>query len=98
MVKHLVFFRMKEKTPQSIQQLVDALRGLEEKIEEVEYLEVGVDFKETPNSYDVALITHFADRDALSTYAVHEDHLPVLELVNEICSGRAVVDFETEED
>ena len=49
MVKHFVLFRLKEKTPQSARQLMDAFAGLPEKIEEIQHLEVGEDFKTTPN-------------------------------------------------
>ena len=35
MVKHLVLFRLKEKTPQSSRQLMDAFAGLPDKIEEI---------------------------------------------------------------
>ena len=59
MVKHLILFRLKEKTPQISRQLVDAFAGLPEKIEEIQHLEVGEDFKTTPKSFDVALSVEF---------------------------------------
>ena len=55
MVKHLILFRLKEKTPKSARQLMDAFAVLPEKIDEVQHLEVGEDFKTTPKSFDVAL-------------------------------------------
>ncbi len=94
MIKHIVFLKLNEKSEDNLQKIVTALRGLKEKIVEVEHLEVGVDFKHGPNSWDIALITHFADRDALAIYATHPDHLPVVDLIGDMCAQRAVVDFE----
>lgn len=96
MVKHLVLFRLKEKTPQSSRQLMDAFVGLPEKIEEIQHLEVGEDFKLTPKSFDVALSVEFDDREALSAFSVHPEYVPVLDLIHEICSEYAVVDMEIE--
>ncbi len=96
MVKHLVLFRLKEKTPQSSRQLMDAFVGLPEKIEEIQHLEVGEDFKTTPKSFDVALSVEFGDQEALSAFSVHPEYVPVLDLIHEICSEYAVVDMEIE--
>ena len=62
MVTHLILFRLKQKTPRSARQLMDAFEGLPEKIEEIQHLEVGEDFKKTPKSFDVALSVEFGDR------------------------------------
>ena len=98
MVKHLILFRLKEKTPQSSRQLVDAFAGLPEKIEEIQHLEVGEDFKSTPKSFDVALSVEFDGREALSAFSIHPEYVPVLDLIHEICSEYAVVDMENESD
>ena len=96
MVKHLVLFRLKEKTPQISRQLMDAFVGLPEKIEEIQHLEVGEDFKTTPKSFDVALSVEFGNQEALSAFSVHPEYVPVLDLIHEICSEYAVVDMEIE--
>ena len=94
MVKHLILFRLKEKTPQSSRQLMDAFVGLSEKIEEIQHLEVGEDFKTTPKSFDVALSAEFGDREALSAFSIHPEYVPFLDLIHKICSEYAVVDME----
>ena len=96
MVKHLVLFRLKEKTQKSSRQLMDAFVGLPEKIEEIQHLEVGEDFKTTPKSFDVALAVEFGNQEALSAFSVHPEYVPVLDLIHEICSEYAVVDMEIE--
>ena len=94
MVKHLVLFRLKK--PQSARQLMDAFIGLPEKIEEIQHLEVGEDFKTTPKSFDVTLSVEFGNREALSAFSIHPEYVPVLDLIHEICSEYAVVDMEVE--
>ncbi|HCV86357.1 MAG TPA: stress responsive protein, partial [Deltaproteobacteria bacterium] len=52
---------------------MDAFAGLPEKIEEIQHLTVGEDFKETPKSFDVALSVEFENREALSAFSVHPE-------------------------
>lgn len=94
MIKHIVMFQLKEKNEHTLQQLVSALESLAENIETLQFLEVGVDFRNTERSYDVVLTTHFANSQDLQTYAEHPQHLPVVELVREICSHSIVIDYE----
>ena len=84
MIKHLVLFRLKEKTPQNSQQLMEAFDGLPEKIEEVQHLEGGEDFKATLKSFDVALSVKFGDQESLSAFSVHPAYVPILDLVHRI--------------
>jgi len=46
MVKHIVMFKLKEKTAENMEAAVSTLRGLDGKIESLRFIEVGVDFKE----------------------------------------------------
>lgn len=95
MIKHVVMFQIAEKNQAHIEKLVAALKGMEGQIEPLRFIEVGVNFSESKNSHDIVLITHFDDRKGLKEYSGHKNHLPVLDLVNSICSGRVVVDYET---
>lgn len=63
---------------------MDTFAGLPEKVEEVQHLELGEDFKATPKSFDVALSLEFGDREALRAFSVHPEYVPVLDLVHEI--------------
>ncbi|MEE2987297.1 MAG: Dabb family protein [Nitrospinota bacterium] len=94
MVKHIVTFKLEEKTPENIQKAVEALNGMIGKIEVLRHLEVGVDFTQSPRSYDIVLTTHFDDRQGLKTYMNHPNHLPVVELIKSLCSASVVVDYE----
>jgi len=96
MVKHIVMFKLKEKTAENMEAAVSTLRGLDGKIESLRFIEVGVDFKETERSHDLVLTTHFDDQEGLSAYASHPTHLPVIETMRNLCSNSIVVDFVTE--
>lgn len=95
MVKHIVMFKLKDKTQENLDKLADALEGMEGHIETLRFLEVGRDFKGSERSYDLVLTTHFDDREGLQTYSAHEVHQPVLKLARELCSSTIVVDYET---
>ena len=95
MIKHIVMFKLANQNEETQEALVSALNGMAGKIDVLKHLEVGVDFKKGPNSYDVILTTHFENKDGLQAYSSHPVHQPVLQLVNTLCSGRTVVDYET---
>lgn len=94
MVKHIVMFKLKDKTPENVDALVNALEGMQGKIDSLRFLEVGLDFKGSERSFDVVLTTHFDDRDGLQTYAEHPVHQPVIQLVCDLCHPAVVVDYE----
>ena len=96
MVKHIVMFKLKEKTVENLETAVSTLRGLDGKIESLRFIEVGVDLKESERSYDLVLTTHFDDQEGLYAYASHPTHLPVIETMRNLCSNSIVVDYVTE--
>ena len=95
MVKHIVMFKLKEKSHENMEHAVSTLRGLDGKIETLKFLEVGVDFKKSERSYDIVLTTHFDDQESLAAYAVHPSHLPVIVTMRNLCSSSVVVDYIT---
>lgn len=94
MVKHIVMFKLKEKTSENLTTLATALKNMQGRIDSLNFLEVGEDFKGSERSYDLVLTTHFSDRTGLETYAGHEVHQPVIQLARSLCSQTVVVDYE----
>jgi hypothetical protein len=94
MVKHIVMFKLTEKTSQNMQLATDSLRSLENKIETLKSIEIGTDFLESDRSYDIVLTAHFENQEGLKTYSSHENHLPVVKLMRSLCSSSVVVDYE----
>jgi hypothetical protein len=94
MVKHIVMFKLKEKSPDNLNTLISALNGMKGQIESLRFLEVGEDFKASDRSFDLVLTTHFENRQGLETYAGHQVHQPVIQLARSLCSQTVVVDYE----
>jgi hypothetical protein len=96
MVKHIVMFKLAEKTPENLDQALKALNSLHGNIETLNFIEIGTDFLSSERSYDIVLTAFFDDREGLKTYAGHENHLPVVKIMRSLCSSSVVVDYETE--
>lgn len=94
MVKHIVMFKLRHKTPETLQKAIETLRSLEGRVPSLLHIEVGEDFKGSERSYDIVLTTYFDDRDGLASYATHPNHIPVIETMRELCSSSVVVDYE----
>ena len=95
MIKHIVMFKLKDRSKENIEKIVNALKTLEGNIDVLRSAEVGINFTESERSYDIVLTTEFDDRNALNAYGPHPHHLPVVETVRLLCSGSVVVDYET---
>jgi hypothetical protein len=94
MIKHIVMFKLKEKSPNNLKALASALNGMNGQIETLSFLEVGEDFKGSDRSFDLVLTTHFENREGLEAYAAHEVHQPVIQQARSLCSQTVVVDYE----
>ena len=94
MVKHIVMFKLTEKTAQNMELATDSLRSLENQIETLKFIEIGTDFLESDRSYDIVLTAHFENQEGLKTYSSHEIHLPVVKIMRSLCSSSVVVDYE----
>jgi len=99
MINHVVLFKLKEFESEDEKAVVrnkikNALLSLKEKIDELKYIEVGLNHQLNSDSFDICLITHFETLEDLSSYKFHPEHINILELVKANVSDRAAVDFE----
>ena len=97
MVKHIVMFKLAERNQESLSQAMTTLNSLRGNIETLKSLELGTDFLNSERSYDLVLTALFDDREALKTYANHNNHIPVIEKMRSLCSSSIVVDYETDQ-
>lgn len=93
MLTHIVFFKLKDNSPESVERTAQVLRDMEGKIEQLQYIEVGIDVLHTDRSYDIALITKFDSMEALDAYQVHPVHQAVIEHMKQVREASASVDF-----
>jgi hypothetical protein len=95
MITHVVLFKFKaEATTADIQQIVEGLDGLPQRIDEIREFRFGHDVIRSERSYDLGLVSSFDDLDALQRYQVHPEHQKVVALVKAFTSSVVAVDFE----
>jgi hypothetical protein len=99
MINHVVLFKLKkydsdQEKQTEIGRIEDALLGLSDKIQELKYIEVGVNYDLNAKSYDICLVSHFNNLDDLEAYRIHPEHVKVAELIGQHAVERAAVDYE----
>lgn len=95
MITHIVLFKLKDRSPESIIRTAEVLRGMEGKIEVLRHLEVGIDVLHSARSYDIALTTKFDSMEDLQTYQAHPVHQPVIEHMAAVRESSVSVDYES---
>jgi quinol monooxygenase YgiN len=94
MIRHIVLFKFKPDVPTTERHaFIAQLNQLPKLISEIKEFEVGEDITCAARSYDLALISVYADEQALERYAQHPDHLPVVEHSKKICESVVAVDY-----
>ena len=96
MINHVVLFKLKDYPEEEKRMVMAELRMIErlkEKITELKYIEVGVNYELDAKSYDIALISHFEIVEDLDKYRVHPEHQKVVKRIGETTSQRAAVDY-----
>ena len=73
---------------------LNALTGL---IPSLNSMEIGVDFSKSERAFDMSIYTTFDSKEALGEYAVHPEHIKVVEIIREVTSESKVVDYIKEE-
>lgn len=98
MIKHIVMWKLKDfaegcsrkENAQKIKTMLEALKG---KIEQIVYLEVGINAISSDMAYDAVLISEFEDEQQLKEYKNHPEHVKVSGFVAKVKENRAVVDY-----
>ena len=94
MLRHVVFFKFKKRVREGeIADLEQSLAALPPVIPEILSYEFGRDVVRSERSYDLALISSFANLESMQRYQEHPDHQVVLKKVRELCESVLAVDF-----
>jgi hypothetical protein len=95
MLTHIVVWKYRSDTSQDTRdEHLQRLRSLHSVVPGIESFSVGVDTLHSSNSYDTGLVAIFRDRAVLDAYAIHPDHVKVVEFGHSITDRMAKVDFE----
>ena len=97
MVKHIVFFKLKDEIvdkEQVAKNVINTLYELKNKIAEIKFYELGMNFANRETAFDIALISHFDTREDLEKYRLHPEHVRAVEQIRPYISKTASVDYE----
>ncbi len=94
MITHIVLFKLENRTPETVEESLRALRALEGVVPTLRGLTVGADIVHAARSYDIGLIARFDDLAGLEAYREHPEHVAAAKYLNSVCSAIAAVDFE----
>ena len=96
-IRHIVLWKLAADDADTralhAEQIADQLRGLVGVIREIEHLEVGQNVAFPQSNWDVALVSEFADIEALERYQVHPAHQEVAAFVRSVVAERSSVDY-----
>lgn len=99
MIKHIVMFKLKEFAEgnsklENAKIIKNRLEDLKNKIDEIKFIEVGIDFNQSEFAFDIVLYSEFETVEDLNKYQVHPEHLKVSEFVGKVRTERAVADYQ----
>ena len=94
MVKHIVMFDFKdENRKENIEKAKEMLEVLVESVPSLNSIEVGINFSSESRAMDLSIYTEFDDRVGLEAYAVHPEHLKVIEFIRTVVNSSKVSDY-----
>jgi len=95
MLTHVVFFRLKDKSKETIEKVKNDLLALKDEIPLIKSLEVGVDILHTERSFDIVLYSKFDSLEDMQAYQVHPAHVKFSEYIQTVKDVIYAVDYES---
>jgi len=97
MVVHIVLFQFKEENKKAnmiqAKQMLENLMGV---VPTLRSMDVGLNFSAEERAMDLSIITAFESKEGLNAYAVHPEHLKVVDFIKTVVEYSKVVDYEKE--
>ncbi len=95
MIQHIVLFKLKDPTEDTIGEAARVLRSMENKVPQIEEIVVGTDFLHSPRSCDLGLMVKVKDRAALDAYQNDPYHVGVVKKhMHAVRKSSVSLDFE----
>lgn len=95
MITHVVLFKLKDRSPETVAKTVKMLKSLSGKVPHVKAIEVGTDVLRSERSYDISLTVKLDSLKDLELYQIHPEHVKVAQYIATIREAVAVVDYES---
>ena len=94
MVVHIVMFQFKEENKKAniiqAKQMLESLMGT---VPSLRSIDVGLNFSREERAMDLSIITAFQSKEDLEAYAVHPEHLKVVDFIKTVVEYSKVVDY-----
>ncbi len=95
MIVHIVTFQFKEENKQAnIIQVKQILENLMGAVPTLKSIDVGVNFSTEDRAMDLSIITTFDSKEGLDSYAIHPEHIKVVNFIKTVVEYSKVVDYE----
>lgn len=99
MIKHIVMIKLKsfstmDEKNMAANRIKSSLEGLKSKIEELKFIEVGLNINPSERASDIVLVSEFESLETLNVYRVHPEHKKTLAIINEYADKITAVDYE----
>jgi hypothetical protein len=94
MIVHIVTFKFKEENKQA--NIIQAKHMLEElmgAVPSLRSIDVGINFSTEERAMDLSIITTFESKEGLDAYAIHPEHLNVVDFIKSVVEYSKVVDY-----
>jgi len=93
MIKHIVFFKLQDNSPQNKEAIKKCIMSMQGKIDYLRHLEVGVNFSTEERAFDLALVSEFDTKEDLARYAIDPIHIEIVNFLKSINTLTKVVDY-----
>lgn len=94
MIGHIVLFKFKnENKVQNMEKAKEMLLGLEDTIDVLEHIEVGINFDQAERAMDMSIYSLFENKENLNIYACHPSHLEVVDFIKSVTEYSKVCDY-----
>ncbi len=94
MVVHIVMFQFKEENKKAnIIQAKQMLENLMGAVPSLRSIDAGVNFAQEERAMDLSIITAFESKEDLEAYAVHPEHVKVVDFIKTVVEYSKVVDY-----
>lgn len=94
-ITHIVFFKLKDSSPENISAVREKLLTLDGNVPQLRFLEVGMDVIRSERSYDLALVARFDSLEDLQAYQVHPFHVEIANYIAGVRESAIAVDYES---
>jgi hypothetical protein len=93
-IVHIVAFQFKDENKKAniiqAKQMLENLMGV---VPTLRSMDVGLNFSNEERAMDMSIITTFQSKEALDAYAVHPEHLKVVDFIKSVVEYSKVVDY-----